>query len=134
MSFVEWKMEWAIGVDAIDTQHQEWLSILNDLYEAMAAGREHAVLAEVLDRLIRYCGWHFSNEEEMMRQSGYPGFAAHQVEHNALTDQIYSFEFRMQHGLDLGLAVELLTTLRDWITNHILRTDQRFADFLNAAH
>jgi hemerythrin len=132
MSFIVWNTDWSIGVDEIDAQHQDWLAILNDLYEAMAAGTDKDSLGAILDRLVSYCGWHFAAEEQMMRRSGYPGFAAHQAEHNELTERVFTTQLKRDHGLDLGLSVETLTVLRDWITHHILGSDLAFARFLNA--
>jgi len=130
MSFIEWKAEWMLGIDEIDAQHQEWLGILNDLYEAMASGTDKEKLGVILDRLICYCGWHFSAEERIMRAAGYPGLTKHQEGHNQLTSRVFSVQVRFEHGMELGLSVDTLSLLRDWITGHILVTDMRFARFL----
>jgi len=126
MPFVEWEPSMATGIERIDGQHQELFRILNDLFEALASGRGESVIDDILDRMIVYAAEHFVEEEAEMAARGYPELAAHQAAHAEWLEATRRFRFRRQVGALIGLPVDTLTFLRDWLARHISETDGRF--------
>ncbi|HNM52172.1 MAG TPA: hemerythrin domain-containing protein, partial [Candidatus Obscuribacter sp.] len=54
--------------------------------------------APILDGLISYTVTHFQHEERQMKQHGFPGFAKHKEEHDALTKQVGEVQAKFKSG------------------------------------
>lgn len=129
MPFVEWNPSIATGIERIDEQHKELFRILNDLFDAMTSGRGDAAIDDILDRMIVYAGEHFVEEEAEMDAVSYPLISAHRAAHAEWLEATRRFRFRREVGATIGLPVDTLTFLHDWLTRHIGETDARFAAF-----
>ena len=120
--FLGWQDSWRVGVRAIDEQHQNLVSLLNQLHEAMRSGRGNTVMGEILAKLISYTKAHFATEEELMQTHGYPEFLAHRAEHHKLTAKVLAFQKEFSAG-KVGLSIEVVEFLSGWLKGHILGTD-----------
>ena len=131
VNMFEWKTEYATGIGSIDAQHQTLFALGRELYSAMSAGQGKAVLARILDRLVQYTKVHFAHEERLMQLHGYPGFAAHKAQHDQLVNQVLAFQTEFTSGR-VTIAVQVLQFLKDWLENHINRSDQAYTGCLKA--
>ena len=125
----EWTQQYSVDIASIDGQHQNLFRLAEELYTAMSSGQGKTVLAKILDRLIQYTSVHFSYEEGLMRQCGYPDLAAHQAEHQALTKQVLSFQADFDAGRTT-MTVQVLNFIRNWLQQHIAGSDQKYAPYL----
>lgn len=132
MPLFEWTPEFSVSVQRFDSEHKKLIGLINELNDAMAAGRGRTVLAHVLQELADYVRRHFAAEEEAMRRAGYKGLESHIAEHRKLTEQVTIFfeEFSSNAGTS---PVDLLFFLRNWLQRHILETDRSYAAALNQA-
>jgi hemerythrin len=128
MTFFPWDDRYRIGVDRIDLQHEKLVGLLNDLYEAMHAGEGREALSRVLTGLTRYVQTHFSFEEQMMRERGYPGFSAHREKHEKMTRKVMEIQEAFEKG-DIISPVQVSNFLKGWLQKHIMETDRKFGDF-----
>jgi|GEM_PF-219424 len=124
-----WSPEYAVGVPEIDDQHQRLFKMINDLNEAMALGRGKDVLDRILAGLVDYTARHFQTEEYYMEKANYPELESHREVHRRLTDKVHEMVDRYKTG-EVGLGVELLDFLQDWLKKHILGTDKKYAPYL----
>jgi len=131
MAFMDWSDALSVGVDDIDAEHRELVSMLNDLHGAMARGEGRVALSGVLDRLVNYTQSHFAHEEELMRKFGYTESWRHTFEHRDLTKQVLDEKDKFDKGQIIGLPIEVMAFLRDWLANHIKNVDAKFGAFLN---
>jgi|SRR5581483_7423989 len=125
----QWKASYATGINSIDAQHQTLFQIAGKLHEAMVAGKGRAVLGPILDRLVQYTAGHFAHEERLMRLCDYPQLAEHKAQHDALTKQVLDFQAKFQAG-QATITVQLLHFLKNWLEQHIMGTDQKYAPCL----
>jgi hemerythrin len=132
MSLFEWTPEFSVSVQRFDSEHKKLIALINELNDAMAAGRGRTLIAHTLQELSEYVRRHFAAEEAAMRRAGYPGIEAHIAEHRALSEQVakYYDEFTSNTGTN---AVDLLFFLRNWLQKHILKTDRSYGAALNQA-
>ncbi len=128
---LEWKPEYSVGVPRIDTQHRKLFEYFNELEQAMRQGKGRDVLGRVLRNLVAYTGEHFATEEDLMRRTTFPELAQHKAAHDAFVEQALSFQRRYEAG-EVGLTVELISSLTDWVRNHVLGMDQRYGPHLKA--
>jgi len=131
MSMFEWRSEYSLGHNAIDAQHKRLFELANDLHTAMTQGKGKGTLSETLDKLVAYTKTHFDNEESLMLAHHYPDYPAHKSAHDALTERVIQFQKEFEAGR-VGITVELLQFLRDWLRTHIGETDRKVATYLKS--
>jgi hemerythrin-like metal-binding protein len=128
--YLEWNESFSVGIKRIDEEHRQIIRFINELYDAIHTKKDAAVTANILGGLIEYTMTHFTNEEALMREHGYPAFEKHRDQHDDLFVKVneYKKRFEADHH---GLAGELLEFLKDWLVRHILHTDKAYTDFFN---
>jgi methyl-accepting chemotaxis protein len=126
---LEWSARLAVGFDSIDTQHQKLIEIFNNLQAAMLAKNDRAGISSALSALMDYTQYHFKHEAELMHKAQYPDRTAHLKQHDDLIARAVSYVRRFESGETL--ETEVLSFFRDWLINHILKTDQHLANHLN---
>lgn len=129
MSFYQWSDTLNVGHSAIDGDHRRLVSLINQLHDAMKAGKGSDHCTHVLDELIDYTDTHFKREEALMRQTGFEGLGRHKATHDRLIEQVQQLRADMRAG-KLSLTVDLMNFLKDWLNNHIMGDDKELAAFL----
>lgn len=127
--YVTWKDVYSVGIEAIDADHQKLLHLVNQFQTAVYYRTGEEFEKEALDELVSYTKTHFSREEKLLAEHGYPELEAHIAEHQQMFKQVDDLmkaygENRhktMQKGTDF---------LRNWLINHINGTDQEYSQFL----
>jgi len=130
MTLIKWSGDLSVKVAEIDEQHKNLINLINSLHEAMLARKGKEALADTLDQLAAYTVYHFSTEEKYMRQYNYIGLATHKREHDAFVTKIDSFITDF-HSNKLGLSIEMVSFLRDWVSTHIRGTDKKYSETFN---
>lgn len=128
MPLLEWKQEFSVSDTVIDSQHRVLVDLINELHDAMSQGKGMQVLTDILNRMAEYTIEHFRTEEGMMERKAYPDLAAHREQHQAFVRQVSAFQEQMQQKKIL-LSLSVSTFLKDWLSDHILQSDQAYADF-----
>lgn len=131
MSQIMWDDSYSVGNDAIDAQHKEWIAIYNRLDHAIlnaSPGDLSKVREEILQAMMKYASYHFRQEEQYMQEMGYPDVVAHKRVHTDFDDQLYNYHRMVRHG-ELVLNSELITIIKNWLLNHILKVDMKYKAF-----
>jgi len=126
-----WSEKYQVGIGFVDTQHKQLVDIINRLHEAMATGKGKEVVGKTLEELIRYTKAHFAAEEKVLQSNAYPDFPAHHAEHERLTSVVVEFQQKLANN-EVGLSVGVMGFLKDWLGNHILGVDKKYAPFLKS--
>ncbi len=125
-----WDEGFRLGIRKIDDEHATFLNILNSLEDAVSQGRGKAEVGKTIDELMLYAYNHFSGEEQMMRDYGYPDYERHKKIHEAATGKILEIANLYQAGF--SDASQLISALTDWLIKHIQGTDKKYAPFFAA--
>lgn len=125
MIFVKWKEEYSVGVATIDQQHQQLFKHINDFYNSLKSGADKKNMKKVIGELEDYIHTHFSTEEALMQSASYPDFVQHKLKHDEFCKKVADFRERFEAGR-LLLTIEVAGFIKDWITSHILDTDQLY--------
>lgn len=131
MSMFEWKPEYSLGHQGIDGQHQRLFAFAGDLHAAMTQGKGNDALSEMIENLVAYTKLHFASEERLMQAHDYPQYPEHKAAHDALTARVLEFQRNFEAG-GVGITVQLLQFLKDWLRHHIAETDRKVAVFLKS--
>lgn len=129
MAFIDFTDNLKINIPLIDEQHKKLIAMINELNDAMRTGKGKDALGKILNGLVAYTKSHFALEETLMQKHNYPAFSEHKKEHTALCDQVLAFGKKFEAN-EPGVAVQVCTFLKEWITTHIQGTDKKYAPFL----
>lgn len=127
MHKLEWDEGMSVGVDAIDNDHKMLLSLINEISDAIEHNKATSVIEDVFERLEVYVVEHFSREEELMRQCGYEDLKAHIRQHRKFIDKVPELKRELLNADTTEVAAEINLFLFDWLMNHIVGEDMRFA-------
>jgi len=130
MALLTWNKSYSVGVQALDSQHTVLFGLLNDLHAAMMKGQAQSLTGPLLRKLADYTRSHFAAEEQMMASARYPGLTDHRAKHRDLIRQVEEFSGRFEKG-EIALNLHLMNFLRDWLMNHIQKTDREYGPWLN---
>ncbi|MGE4423416.1 MAG: bacteriohemerythrin [Pseudodesulfovibrio sp.] len=130
MPIITWGKALSVGFSAIDDDHQKLIALFNAAHGAVKQTSPRQAVETILTELIEYTNWHFDHEEALMEEHGYDRIEAHKLEHQELAANARELYVQYLAGDDTVPEV-LLPFLRNWLTDHILRSDKRLGDFLN---
>jgi hemerythrin len=114
---IAWRDQFRVDIPQVDAEHKRLFALVKALSLESAD--------ETVEELLEYVVLHFSNEQELMERSGYPGFDQHLKLHEEFGAHVADFlgsgdawtEDRVQ---------ELRRFLNRWLIGHILTHDLRF--------
>jgi len=114
-----------VGVDAVDDEHREFVRLLDRFnVEGTPHGQTiHQMLAE----LLRYADTHFTNEEVVMREAGYPGYWDHKDMHDRAEAEMH--RLADQNASEEEIRRVLGRFILNWFLLHIQSADQKLANW-----
>ena len=125
MGTFEWTPEMSVGVKEIDEQHAELTGIINSLCYAYMDGKDHEILADLINKVNDYAQKHFATERRYMAPyvDDMPNYDEHMQQHREFFTTGVNF---LLEYLDKGTGItpELLDYLTDWWFRHINGTDK----------
>jgi hemerythrin len=130
MPLIKWDDSYSVHVNQIDDQHKQLFKLLNDLHDAMTVGKSKQVLDSIFDELVAYTQYHFSAEEKLMRDNGYPKLTEHMKFHDGFTTEILRFQKEVKTG-KIGISIQIRDFLKDWLIKHVMGEDQKYTSFFN---
>ena len=126
-----WSETYTVNIGIIDMQHKNLVNIINELHQAMIAGKAKQDLGTILSNLVKYTRVHFNTEETIMESHHYPDYPNHKSQHEQLTKTVMEFQSKFQKN-EVGLTIEVMDFLKGWLGKHILGTDKNYTAFLNS--
>ncbi len=125
-----WQARYAIGIRALDLDHQLLCQTLDTLLEALRSGGSARVVEDTIEVLRAYATEHFRREEEVMRAVRYPELAAHVAEHDAFRRKALELDLaRRQSTL---AASEVVRYLIEWLPSHIGGADAQIVPYVRS--
>lgn len=132
MVLMEWQDRYRLGIVAIDLQHRVLMELTNKLHKATVGEEGGDDIACAMDELLTYVAFHFSFEETLMAECGYPMLEEHRHSHQELLDQFRALQADITGGR-LVLNDRVMNFLQGWLTHHIVSSDRHYAPFAMAA-
>jgi hemerythrin len=133
MPRITWDDKYLTGIEKFDDDHKLLVGFLGELYNAFLPGNPGGRSPqEILDSLTAFTIWHFSSEEEWMREVDYPYREQHILEHKAFVLRLSEFRQKLQEGGG-HLTLDIISFLRVWLLTHICSTDFQLGIFSGKA-
>lgn len=126
MSLFTWKPEYSVNDAVLDEHHRELFSVINVVYENVMNSREIDCVLPKIDQLSEYTNYHFAAEEQYMREKGFPGIEDHVAQHREFTHTIETLRASYNNN-DLEVSRDLIIVLGEWLLQHVLKEDRKYA-------
>lgn len=130
MALIEWNETMSVAVAEMDSEHKELVRLINQLHDAVASHQDEDSLWKTFDMLARYTVYHFSGEEQLMRDVGYPHLEHHVQQHQALLGEVQALKEQYEIGGRGSVSKEVLTFLKRWLLTHICISDRLYGRFI----
>lgn len=129
---ISWREDLAIGNQRIDEQHRELLERFDALLAACRRGEGRGELIRLLDFLDEYVVKHFGDEEALQRESGFPDFQSHQLQHLGFTKRVMELKrtIRAEGEVQVDHVLATNKMLLDWLVQHISTRDREVGRYL----
>lgn len=123
---IVWSDDMSVGVEGLDADHRvliQTLSVLEDVVRGVGKNQDDLedLLASSLAVLAEYAVVHFEREEHVLREIAFPDLTDHAEEHRQFWDGVTS---------RAEMPQVLTDWLSQWLTYHILGSDQKYAAFI----
>lgn len=126
--YIQWDDKYSVHIQVIDDDHKKLIHLINQLQSSIHYYQSKSFDKEALNELIEYTKFHFSREEELMKKNNYPDYDEHVNQHKVMIEKINQMVTKYsQNGEDT--IKETVDFLRDWLINHIQKTDQKYVPF-----
>ena len=120
------------GVAKNDEQHRELINRINAVTSMGVKSASKEETQKTLDLLNAYIIKHFSEEEELQKQSKYPKFDFHKNQHQFFMKEFKALENEFKkNGPSPKFTLDLSHSIINWIVKHIKNVDLEFAKYYN---
>ena len=130
MSYISWNEKYSVNNREIDYQHKTIIRLINELDDSQAEKNRTGSIERTLLELVKYTAYHFSYEEKLLVECGYPHAREHISQHNGLIEELKQFMIRNNNENELP-ADDLRYFLSDWLKFHIMKSDKNYSSFLS---
>jgi hemerythrin-like metal-binding protein len=128
-NYIVWNDSLNTGIRAIDEQHRSIVALLNDMFPLLQARVSATKIQPLVNRLKDYTEIHFTDEEQILAECGYPQRQSHLASHRALLNKTHELH-RMSVYEPQESIFELFEFVRNWWLNHICKADMDWAHFV----
>lgn len=132
---IVWDSSYDTGIEEIDEQHRILVSTLNEAQDKLTEDSSQEMLESITKDLLSYALYHFETEEEQMLEYDYEGthpkdYESHMKQHRDFSKKVVDIrdEIKLGHPIDKD---ELIAFLKNWLINHINKTDKKLGAFLH---
>lgn len=129
MEKIIWNDSYCTGIAIIDSQHKSIVDQINNLIDNLDSEDKSHLSLEIIKLLDRYSAEHFATEEKYMKNSDYPNIEAHIKQHHAFKMNAVKSAIKLVKGVET-VPEETILYLRNWWSNHILKTDMEYKNYL----
>ena len=126
-----WSDDYSLGIQAIDEQHKGFFEASHSLYDAILNCEGEKMVEESVAFLRDYASRHFQTEESFMAKHAYPHLEQHKKLHTEFLEVLDSLMDELElFGPSQHLADRALEISQEWLINHIIEEDTRYAQYI----
>ncbi|MCP5151974.1 MAG: hemerythrin family protein [Ectothiorhodospiraceae bacterium] len=128
MPVIKWSDEFSVRHADMDRQHQQLFDYVNEFYDCHDRGGDNRTLLGIFDKVVKYAGSHFADEEALMERAGFEGVRRHKIIHQQLVKRVLELRAELVAGANPKIGVEIRQFLKHWLTAHIKGVDMNYAE------
>lgn len=131
---LRWKSSYSCNIKEIDEQHKKMFEIgskLCILEPVCSKVNFDDEISEIIADLKAYTIYHFTFEENLMKESNFEDYEAHFLEHQHFVSAIQALDARNRFSDDTERINTMIHFIDNWIGEHILKEDMKYASHLS---
>lgn len=125
MALIEKNSVPSVDYDLIDSDHDEFITLLNQLD---CAG--NVDFPALFQQLQTHTEQHFDRENQLMRQFAYPGELEHKGEHQRVLGEVNQFKTRVDKGMLAFGRSFVRERLPQWFGLHVTSMDSALVAYI----
>ena len=131
-----WKEKYKIGIDLIDTQHEELFARVSGFIGVMQSKElwdtKIDKIKDTMNFMQEYVVKHFDDEEEYQEQMKYEYILQHKLEHKKFKSSVGVYVDRLnQEGFSEELVKEFGGKLMTWLIMHVAKEDVKIGEYMS---
>lgn len=130
---VKWSKNMEVGYEPLDKAHKDFIKIINEAY-VYTASKELSSMDDVFEKCYDYARNHFPEEENIMKQVGFPDMPAHEKSHHAFIKNISGLRVNFHKAATKQekekVSTEAADFLKAWFLGHTLSRDKIYKPYL----
>ena len=130
---MQWTDDLLVGDKTIDDQHKELFRRIGELVDAVKKKECKFLIDDTFKFIEQYVIKHFSDEEKIMLDQGYPGYDEQKAAHDRFIEDLRALkdELKLEES-SYTRSVYTNQIVVDWIVAHIKQSDKKLGAFLKA--
>jgi len=129
-----WKIEWSDALSMknpeIDAEHHHFIELVNELNRAIIDRRDKADVEHILKLILEDADAHFSHEEQLFDEKGYPKAQEHARIHSELISK-FKQTLEAIHKTPFDTVwIEAGIEIKGLLIDHVLNEDTQYIEFL----
>ena len=116
------------GYPEIDEEHEDLFTVVEEFNVAVRSRAEPDLIEKMISVACNYADYHFTHEETIMRNMGYPFHNEHKKCHELFLSTIQRLQQEFASGQEI--SAEISYFLKSWIRDHVFGIDKELAAFL----
>lgn len=123
--FIRWDKSLETGHPLVDAEHRILVLLFRKLDVAIKTQQSDETVRHIIREVVRCVEFHFLSEENLMRETAYPGLKAHQAFHAELLIELNLYVDKI--AAQREFPEDLLFFLNHWLSKHIADHDRYVA-------
>lgn len=127
-----WDPKYSVNIKSIDIQHKKFFEIINNVFFLLRQKPvDETKVNKIVKDLVEYAEYHLNYEEKCFKETDYPDMATHCQFHNGYRQKIkdYQKKIKQKDSNLIALAQEIAEFAQNWLSEHILATDQKYSQY-----
>jgi hemerythrin len=128
-----WRLEWSdalsMFIPEIDLEHRHFIQLVNELNEAIVMRMDLEEIKKRMQAILDDAAAHFSHEEALFREWGYPGATEHGEKHAQVTLALREIMGRLEQGGTEYEWIEAGLQVKQALIDHLLTEDMKYRDY-----
>ena len=127
-ALIKWRDEFSLGIAAVDHEHRELVSLVNEVLIAMDQELDSDKVLDALGEVYAKISAHFALEELHMRRESYHEYMIHKEDHERLLDEIRELMDAYEDGEYLENREVFISEITEWFVSHFSSMDAKLHD------
>ena len=129
-----WDDDLLTGNTLVDMQHKKIFERISELVKACIEGSAIAVLEDTLNFLVAYTIRHFTDEEALQLEFGYPEYERHKNKHGDFKVTVDGLVKKFkENGSSAELSGDVNRIFVKLLVNHIQNEDKKMSEYIRSA-
>lgn len=118
--------------EVIDSQHKELIARIKKFVDSCEKKDSKIDAVKMMDYLIEYTDFHFTAEEKLQEEVGYPELPNHKTKHDEFRKTLSDLENFLEEseGPTEEFVEQVKKKVVDWLFNHIKTFDRSVAEYI----